>query len=144
MSIKSAILVFLQFLCILFLLSNRPILAHNYFLVIQILGFAIALWGISTIRKGRFNIQPEVKQSAQLITKGPFKYIRNPMYAGIILFFSVNVGVYFTVYRIAVLLLLTSVLLLKIKSEEKFLEQKFGTIYTSYKGQTKRILPFVF
>jgi len=144
MSVKSAVLVFIQFACLSFFVTDRHLLAHNLLLSIQILGIGVAFWGISTIRKGRFNIQPEVKHSAQLITSGAFKYIRNPMYTGIILFFSVSVSTYFTVYRLAVLLLLITALLLKIKSEEVFLTQKFGIAYSTYKAQTKRLVPFVF
>ncbi|MFK5890554.1 MAG: isoprenylcysteine carboxylmethyltransferase family protein [Flavobacteriaceae bacterium] len=144
MSVKSAVLVFIQFTSLLFFIADRHLLAYNYLLGIQILGIVVAFWGISTIRKGRFNIQPEVKPNAQLITSGPFKYIRNPMYTGIILFFSVSVSTYFTVYRMVVLLVLITVLLLKIKSEEVFLTQKFGNAYSTYKAQTKRLVPFVY
>jgi len=144
MSVKSAVLVFIQFTSLLFFIADRHLLAYNYLLGIQILGIVVAFWGISTIRKGHFNIQPEVKSNAQLITSGPFKYIRNPMYTGIILFFSVSVSTYFTVYRMMVLLVLITVLLLKIKSEEVFLTQKFGNAYSTYKAQTKRLVPFVY
>lgn len=144
MSVKSAVLVFIQFASLLFFIADRHLLAHNYLLGLQILGIVVAFWGISSIRKGRFNIQPEVKPNAQLITSGPFKYIRNPMYTGIILFFSASVTTYFSIYRLAVLLLLITVLFLKIKSEEVFLTQKFGNAYSTYKAQTKRLVPFVF
>jgi len=144
MSTKSAILVFLQFASFLFFLIDKHLIAHNYLISIQILGIILALWGISTIKKGRFNIQPELSSNAQLITDGPFKYIRNPMYTGIILFFSVSVGIYFTFYRLGVLLLLIAVLLLKIKSEEVFLELKFGSNYKNYKAASKRLIPFIF
>ena len=96
------------------------------------------------MKLGNFNVQPEVKSTAKMVSKGPYKIIRNPMYTGLLIFFSVTVISKFTFVRLGVFAILTVVLLLKIFMEEKFLEQKFRETYLNYKSNTYRLIPFVY
>jgi len=143
MSIKSLILVCLQITTMCYLLLKTPIIYNSIWLILQILGIAIALWGILTIQIGNFNIQPEVKSNS-LITKGPYKIIRNPMYTGIIFIFLPIVIKSYNTINVSIYILLIITLLLKIFSEEHFLEQKFGTEYKLYKKSTYRLFPYIF
>ncbi len=144
MSQKSKILVFLQFAIMGFFVLDGSFQSKPILLIIQIIALIIALWGILVMQFGKFNIQPEVKENANLNKKGPYKIIRNPMYIGIILFFGAAVIGHFTFVRILLFFILTFVLLTKIEMEERFLEQKFGAEYIQYKKQTYRLIPFVF
>lgn len=87
----SYVLVFLQFALIAGLLFNTP-LNSVYFnnlavVVIQVLGAALGLWAVLTMRFGHFNIIPDPMPDIKLVTKGPYQFIRHPMYASILLFF---------------------------------------------------------
>lgn len=144
MSGKSKILVFLQFAVIGFFVSDGSFQKQPFLLLLQIISLFIGLWGIYVMKFGTFNIQPELKENAQLNKKGPYKIIRNPMYFGLILFFGLAAIGHFTILRLLLFLLLTAVLLLKILMEEQFLEQKFGDKYKQYKTKTFRLIPFVF
>jgi protein-S-isoprenylcysteine O-methyltransferase Ste14 len=48
---------------------------------LALLGCAVVLglWTLVYNRPGNFNIRPEPKVSGQLVTSGPYQYIRNPM-----------------------------------------------------------------
>ncbi|MCF6222505.1 MAG: isoprenylcysteine carboxylmethyltransferase family protein [Flavobacteriaceae bacterium] len=144
MSKKSFILVSVQFAIFAFFIFSGRIFAMNYWFLIQVLGFIISTWGILAMKIGNFNVQPEVKPKALFITSGPYKFIRNPMYAGLILFFGASVISYYSPIRLAVLILLIYVFIEKIKLEEQFLLIKFDVKYSNYKKKTYRLIPFIY
>ncbi len=143
MSRKSLILVIIQVITMVFLIVfNNPIV-KGIGLLFQIIGVAVGLWGILIMGIGNFNIQPEVK-SDSLITAGPYKWIRNPMYMAVILFYVPIVLQNFSWINTLVFIVLLITILLKIYSEEKFLEERFGNNYLEYKRKTKRLIPFIY
>lgn len=143
MSIKSAILVILQIVSMIYLiLLNTPI-SDGLGLILQITSLVLGIWGIIAMRIGNFNIQPEVKSNS-LVKSGPYKWIRNPMYTAVILFYSPIVFQNLNWLNVFVFILLITTLLMKISSEEMFLTERFGEDYTDYKKQTKRLLPFIY
>ncbi len=144
MSTKSLILVILQFSCFAFFLFTGGLIADNYWIIIQIIGFIISVWGVLAMKLGNFNVQPEVKINAQFKSIGPYKYIRNPMYVGLILFFSASVISNFSYLRLSVFTILIIVFLAKIKLEEQFLSERFGEIYMEYKNKTYRLILFIY
>ena len=143
MSVKSFFLVFAQFILLAYLLVTGALAQGFALLLVQILGIVVALWGVLTMQIGNFNIQPEVRATT-LVQSGPYRWIRNPMYLGILLFFGSSVITHFSILRLISLVLLTIVLLLKIAKEELFLEQHFGANYQAYKAKTKKLIPFLF
>ena len=143
-STKSAILIFLQFACFAYFIFYENLLVNNTLITIQIIGFTLSIWGIFVMQIGNFNVQPEVKYNAKFITKGPYKLIRNPMYTGLILFFSANIISEFSFFSLSVFTILIVVFLSKIAMEESFLNEKFGLQYEKYKKRTYRLVPYIY
>ncbi len=48
-------------------------------------GAALALWVFAHNRPGNFNIRPEPKSGARLVTTGPYRFVRHPMYVALLL-----------------------------------------------------------
>jgi protein-S-isoprenylcysteine O-methyltransferase Ste14 len=143
-SIKSILLVTLQFVFILLLLLGAPL--HNIsalaytFIILPIL---LVLWAIITMQKSKLRILPEPSLHAVLITNGPYRLIRHPMYTAILLG-SIGLLVHqFTWIRLAIVIALAMVLLIKLNWEEKMLSRKFEA-YEQYTKSTYRLIPFIF
>lgn len=103
---------------------------------------AVFLWTLrynSAQNSGPSPIPPE---EHQLITSGPYRYIRHPMYlAAVIAGFAAFLA-YGEVWRLALLAGLCMVLHFKASYEEKLLVVRYPE-YTEYQKRSKRIIPFV-
>jgi protein-S-isoprenylcysteine O-methyltransferase Ste14 len=76
-----------------------------------------------------------------LVTSGPFRFTRNPMYVGILLMFSGVAGLLGTVTPWLVVPALGVVFdRLVIRQEEKQLEMKFADAYRGYRSSVRRWL----
>lgn len=64
MSKKSLLLVIIQFTIFAYFIFSGEVIAKKYWLIVQVFGFSISLWGILIMKIENFNIQPEVKPTA--------------------------------------------------------------------------------
>jgi protein-S-isoprenylcysteine O-methyltransferase Ste14 len=98
------------------------------------------LWpALSAFRKARTNPKPW-KPSTTLVTAGPYRFTRNPMYLG---FTCIYLGVALWVNSLWPLLALLLVVLpvmqqFVIRREERYLERTFGAPYRAYLETVRR------
>jgi protein-S-isoprenylcysteine O-methyltransferase Ste14 len=108
--------------------------------ILVLAGFAIALFGGVALRRAGTNIPPHLP-TTQLVTDGPYRYSRNPLYLALTLIY---VGVGLIADDLWILVLLVPLLLLMhwgvIVREERYLEEKFGETYRQYKARVRRWL----
>lgn len=72
-------------LVVLLLLQPQATDQHWYIQFVKLVGVAIGVWAIITM--GRFfNISPRVRDNAPLRTKGPYRFVRHPMYLALLIF----------------------------------------------------------
>jgi protein-S-isoprenylcysteine O-methyltransferase Ste14 len=114
-------------------------------LTLALLGFAavLGIWALGHNRLGNFNIRPEVRSGARLVTGGPYRWIRHPMYASVLLGVGALVLSDPRPWRIALLVALLVVLIAKAAREERFLAAQFPG-YSEYASRTWRLVPFVY
>lgn len=109
------------------------------------LGSLLGLWAWLSLGLTRLRIMPEPGATAELITTGPYGWVRHPMYVGVLLlmFGCVLLSMNWTSTNwLSVLLWLALLLVLDRKAarEERFLEQAFPN-YASYRQSTGRFIP---
>ena len=142
--IKSSILVSIQLACILLILATGPLFAANrLLLVVEAVGIALGIWSLVVMGKKNLNIAPTVRDGAQLIIKGPYRFIRHPMYASVLLTIWAVIIDQFALLRLIVGLILTADLVIKMLYEEGILKRHFSE-YPAYMARTKRIIPLIF
>ena len=109
-------------------------------LPVIVIGFILNGWSGTTM--GNAGTSPHWNRPAKLlVTHGPFRYSRNPQYiSGNILY----VGVAISFNALWPIVFLPVILLIMIegviKREERYLEQRFGEEYLSYKARVRRWL----
>lgn len=141
---ESLAIVVVQLATFAYIVLSGPIVARNLILLIlENLGILLILWAIYVMRIAKFRVTPEPAEGSVLVTMGPYRYIRHPMYAGTLLLSFALIADLPTFERIVAGIILLAILLAKITYEEKLLEEHF-TDYKTYKKRTSRLIPFVY
>ena len=104
---------------------------------------SLGVWTLAHNRPGNFNIRPEPKASGRLVTGGPYRYMRNPMYSALLLFAAAEVVAYADPWKIACWIILALVLLAKALLEERGLRAAFPG-YAAYAQRVRRFIPGLF
>lgn len=138
------ILVVLQFVCLALLVWPWSGVSFSVDGTILLLtGAALGAWTLAFNRIGNFNIHPDPKAGALFVTGGPYRYVRHPMYAAVLIFGAGIVFWYGTWQKAACWLGLGAVLYLKSRVEELALRRVFPG-YATYAQHTQRFIPFIF
>jgi protein-S-isoprenylcysteine O-methyltransferase Ste14 len=106
-------------------------------------GVGLRAWSIATL--GRFfQYQIEIQAGHQVVTTGPYRYVRHPSYTGIALVlagFALASGDVLSLVAVAVLGGLG--LAVRIRAEERQLTEALGADYERFAAQRKRLIPGV-
>jgi len=137
-------LVTVQLGSLLYIAVSGPILSNNPAgLLVESAGIFLAILAIYVVKIRNVNVTPTVKQNSELITSGPYRIIRHPMYIAQLIAVLPLIIDYFSWYRLITLILLLIILLVKIKYEEKQLITHFPE-YLEYKKSTSRLIPYIY
>jgi protein-S-isoprenylcysteine O-methyltransferase Ste14 len=125
------------------LAERARLLEHGVGALSAIVGLALMAWSVLTfVTIGKGTAVP-IAPPRKLIVSGPYKFCRNPMILGAILYY-LGVGTYFGSLRIGIVMFLLSLIIgscyIKL-IEEKELQLKFGSDYDEYKRRTSFLLP---
>lgn len=116
---------------------------------VGIIGTLLCIVGVILACRARYligrnwSLSVQLKETHELIVGGPYRYVRHPIYTGILCIFLGNAFIVGD-WRglIAVLIVLIS-FWRKLKLEEKWLGDNFGERYELYKKSTKAIIPWL-
>jgi protein-S-isoprenylcysteine O-methyltransferase Ste14 len=113
----------------------------RYFgIVIIALGFSLSLGSGIFFRKLGTNPRPGSRANF-IVTSGPFKYTRNPIYLGLITMLigiSILLGTFSPLIPIPILFMILHTQF--VLREERWMEEWFGESYLEYKSKTPRWL----
>jgi protein-S-isoprenylcysteine O-methyltransferase Ste14 len=108
--------------------------------VLVLVGLGMIYWSWVTMRAHGEHPEPG-HPTETLVTLGPFKRTRNPIYVGFMLIGAgVAVAVNSLAMLIAVFVGVVALTVLVIRREEAYLEREFGEGYTAYRSRTRRWL----
>lgn len=116
----------------------------EYFLglVMVAAGLGFAVW--ARVYLGRnWSATVTVKQDHELIRRGPYGLVRHPIYTGLLLALlgtAVGIGEWRGLVAFA---FLTIGFLVKIKAEERFMNETFGERYARYRAEVPALIPFI-
>jgi protein-S-isoprenylcysteine O-methyltransferase Ste14 len=111
-------------------------------LVLVLMGLGFAVW--ARVHLGRnWGTPMSEKKDAELVTTGPYQYIRNPIYSGIILA-AVGTSVAISWYWLVAVVLMGAYFVYSANVEEETMERLFPNTYPKYKQSTKKLIPFIF
>ena len=109
--------------------------------ILVALGVLFAIW--ARIHLGRnWSSTPSVKENHELVTSGPYHFVRHPIYTGVLLA-AFGTALSGTVFGIVLFLIAPIMFSLRINKEEKIMLELFPNEYPPYQARTKRLIPFV-
>lgn len=118
-------------------------LGSIYWLVLCALGSILGVLTLCYNKIGNFSVYPEIKKQAILITTGPYRYVRHPMYTSLIIM-MIGIALYnYHWLNVVGVVMVVGAVINKANSEEKLLLMKFPE-YANYQQKTLRFLPYIF
>jgi protein-S-isoprenylcysteine O-methyltransferase Ste14 len=137
------LLVMLQF-GLLALMGWRAWVSPSAFLILAVAllsGSAVlALWALAANRPGNFNIRPTPRPGGTLVTSGPYRWVRHPMYTSVLMAAAAAAVKSHEIVDGGLWVALLAVLLVKAGIEERALMTRFPD-YQAYMARTKMFLP---
>ena len=108
---------------------------------LQVAAILLVLWARWTFgfRSFHFAANPT---PGPLVTSGPYRFIRNPIYAAAWLFIWVGAASHWSIENAALAVAIAFMLVVRIACEEKLLRAAYPE-YDDYAKRTKRLVPFV-
>jgi protein-S-isoprenylcysteine O-methyltransferase Ste14 len=138
----SIIAFVISVLALLTLIASRSLFAQGWFpITIQIGVVCLMIWARLTFGLRSFHAAAN-PTSGGLITIGPYRFIRHPIYASVIYFVWAGVLSHLSLINVCLGIIVIAGLVIRIRSEERLLIGMYPE-YAAYAARTKRIVPFV-
>ena len=106
------------------------------------IGLAFAVWARVTLGRNWSGVVT-LKEGHELVERGPYRFVRHPIYTGILtMFFATALAQGHLSGFVGTLLMFAS-FWIKLRDEEKLMLHQFPERYADYRRRAKRIIPFV-
>ena len=105
-------------------------------------GLVFAVWARVTLGRNWSGVVT-LKEGHELVERGPYRFVRHPIYAGILTMFFATALALGHLAGFAATLLMFASFWIKLRDEEKLMLQQFPEQYPAYRQRAKRIIPFV-
>jgi protein-S-isoprenylcysteine O-methyltransferase Ste14 len=123
------------------LFSDHP-LCWEIGTVLLAAGMAISIWARVELGRNWSNVIT-VKVGHELIQSGPYRWVRHPIYTGILLAVIGSALAQDLRTGVAAVALVFLGFWIKLRREEAWMRGQFGAQYEAYAARTPRLLPFL-
>jgi protein-S-isoprenylcysteine O-methyltransferase Ste14 len=111
-------------------------------LVLCVAGLAFCIWARFTLGRNWSGVVT-LMGGHELITRGPYAWVRHPIYTGLLTMFVATLIVLGHIAGLIAVPFVFVSIWIKLRYEEKLMLQKFPDEYAAYQQRVKRIIPFV-
>jgi protein-S-isoprenylcysteine O-methyltransferase Ste14 len=111
-------------------------------LVLFVLGLGFAIWARVSLG-GNWGVPMTQKDEPELVTDGPYRLVRHPIYSGILVA-GIGTALALNWFWLTAVGLAGMYFLYSATVEERYLTEQFPDTYPTYKRATKMLVPFVF
>jgi protein-S-isoprenylcysteine O-methyltransferase Ste14 len=109
--------------------------------VLFLAGLGLAIW--ARVHLGRnWGMPMTRKDEPELVTSGPYRLIRHPIYTGILLAL-LGSAIATNLYWLIPLAIMGTYFIYSARVEERLMSEAFPQAYPSYRSRTKMLIPFV-
>ena len=105
-------------------------------------GLLFSVWARSTLG-GNWSGTVTVKQSHELIRSGPYRFVRHPIYTGLLLAFLGSALSRAEWRGVLAIVIVFIALWRKLKLEERWMGETFGDQYDTYKQEVRALVPWL-
>ncbi len=103
-------------------------------------GLAFAVW--ARVHLGRnWSGAVTLKHDHELVRSGPYRLVRHPIYTGMLLAILATAIVIGQWRGLIAFVLITGALLIKLRTEERFMNETFGSEYARYRSDVPALIP---
>jgi len=106
-------------------------------------GLAVAIWARRTLG-GNWSATVTLKQGHTLTTNGPYRWVRNPIYTGILSMIAGTALVEGHGRGWLALALAIAAFLVKIRQEERFMQRQFPGDFPEYRRRSAALVPWLY
>jgi protein-S-isoprenylcysteine O-methyltransferase Ste14 len=132
----------LMVLAIAALIALKSLLADSIpTATLQTAGIMLIVWARVTFGRRSFHLAANPTEGG-LVTSGPYRFVRHPIYAAVLLFVTAGVITRLTLESIIWTLILIAGIALRVYTEEALIKHRYPE-YAAYAAKTKRIIPFI-
>lgn len=104
-------------------------------------GLGLAVW--ARVYLGRnWGMPMTRKDEPELVTSGPYRFVRHPIYSGILLGL-LGTALALDLYVLIAVAVMGAYFVYSAKVEEALMVEQFPSAYPSYRARTKMMIPFV-
>jgi protein-S-isoprenylcysteine O-methyltransferase Ste14 len=111
-------------------------------IALQLIAVALMLWARVTFGRRSFHAAAN-PTAGGLVTTGPYRFIRHPIYTAVCLFGWGPIVVHLSLVSVGLGILLLLGALMRMVCEEQLVKQKYPE-YVEYAEVTKRMIPYLF